>query len=81
MRLLTVLIFLSLGLQYAEADNKGKVVTVEATYSLEIPPYMSYDQACREGIVKAKNQAIDSVFYSVLSGFRSMVRRSGEATI
>lgn len=79
MRLLSVLIVLSLGLQYAEADNKGKVVTVEATYSLEIPPYMSYDQACREGIVKAKNQAIDSVFYSVLSGFDEVTVKNTNA--
>lgn len=69
MRLWLILTAISLGLQYAVADNKGKVVTVEATYPLEIPPYMSYDQACREGIVKARNQAIDSAFYSIVGGY------------
>lgn len=68
MRLWLLLIVFSLSLQHADADNKGKGVVVETTYSLEIPPYMSLTQAKREGVVKARNQAIDSAFYSVVGG-------------
>lgn len=76
MRFWLVLIAFSLSLLHVEADNKGKVVIVEATYPLEIPPYMSYAQACREGIVKARNQAIDSAFYSVVGGFDEVTLRN-----
>ena len=75
MRLWLLLIVFSLSLQHADADNKGKGVVVETTYSLEIPPYMSLTQAKREGVVKARNQAIDSAFYSVVGGQKWEFRR------
>lgn len=67
MRYCLTLLFFTCCLLSVKAGKEGKVVTVKSTYTLEIPKYMSYAQACREGIVKARNQAIDSAFYSVVS--------------
>lgn len=46
------------------AEKKGKIVETGATYTMEIPSYMSFAQACREGLTKARNEAIDNVFHS-----------------
>ena len=47
------------------AQEKGKVKTVEADYLYEIPSNMSYAQACQVALVKAQNAAIEEAFGSV----------------
>ena len=49
------------------AQKEGKVYTLSGTFMIEVPPYMSMNQAKQEAIRKAQNQAIDSVFGSTLS--------------
>ncbi len=49
------------------AQEEGKIYKVSGTFMIEVPPYMSMNQAKQEAIRKAQNQAIDSVFGSALS--------------
>ena len=65
------------------AQKEGKVYTVSATYMIEVPPYMTMNQAKQEAIRKAQNQAIDSVFNSALSSMVSTVvsNRNGQSDV
>lgn len=69
-------ILLSLCFLTASADNeKGREKTVGGTYLTEVPPYLSLEQAKREAIIKAQNQAIEEAFgSSVSSSSRTTVK-------
>jgi len=79
---LTLVLAASLSLS-AWAGKKGKVIVVEMTHTVEVPDHMSRNQAFREGIIKAKNEAIDSAFSSVIgSGTDVDIRnRNGESDV
>lgn len=49
------------------SGQKGKEKIVEGSFMVEIPSYLSYDQACHEALIKAKNQAIENEFGSTVA--------------
>ena len=65
MKQLLILITLFSWALSINAQEKGKVKTVEADYLYEIPSNMSYAQACQVALVKAQNAAIEEAFGSV----------------
>ena len=61
-------ILLSLCFLTASAGNeKSREKTVGGTFLMEVPSYMSLEQAKREAIIKAQNQAIEEAFGSSVS--------------
>ena len=68
MKQLRILITLFSWALSVNAQEKGKVKTVEADYLYEIPSNVSYAQACQIALVKAQNTAIEEAFGSVNNG-------------
>lgn len=61
-------ILLSLYSLFADAAGvQGQEKTVEGTFLVEIPSYLSLEQAKREALIKAQNQAIENTFGSAVS--------------
>lgn len=67
-RLLVLLLAAFLALP-ASAKKEGRVATVSGTFMIEIPSYMSLDQAKHEALVKAQNQAIENEFGSTNTNY------------
>ena len=63
------------------AQEKGKVKTVEADYLYEIPSNVSYAQACQIALIKAQNTAIEEAFGSINAGKNTVVidNKDGES--
>ncbi len=55
------------------ADNKGEEKHVKGTFLVEIPSYMSFEQAKREALIKAQNQAIENAFGSTVSSRNQII--------
>ena len=51
----------------ANAQKEGKIYPVSGTFTIEVPPYMSLNQARQDAIIKAQNQAIENAFGSTVS--------------
>lgn len=64
---LLILSIVTVGALTAYAKKEGRVATVSGTYIIEIPSYMSLDQAKQEALLKAQNLAIENEFHSVVS--------------
>lgn len=62
--MLSLALFLALPVS---AKKEGRVATVSGTYMIEIPSYMSLDQAKQEALLKAQNRAIEIEFGSTIS--------------
>ena len=65
-RLLVLLLAAFLALP-ASAKKEGRVATVSGTFMIEIPSYMSLDQAKQQALLKAQNQAIENEFGSSIT--------------
>lgn len=55
------------------ADNKGEEKHVKGTFLVEIPSYMSFEQAKREALIKAQNQAIENAFGATISSRNQII--------
>lgn len=61
---LIILVAVFGGIMPIRAQKESKVYTVEGTYIGMIPPYMTYNQAKQDAIIKAQNQAIENKFHT-----------------
>ena len=64
--LLSLAAFLALT---TSAKKEGREASVSGTFMIEIPSYMSLDQAKHEALVKAQNQAIENEFGSARTNY------------
>lgn len=64
------------------AKKEGRVATVSGSYLIDIPSYMSMDQAKQEALLKAQNRAIEDEFGSSMSTntISWVENRDGDAT-
>lgn len=77
----TILILATFLALPVSAKKEGRVETVSGTYLIEVPSYMSLDQAKQEALLKAQNQAIENEFGSSVSTYTIswVENRSGNA--